>query len=125
MSTLAETGMLGLIAFLSIFGVLLWMAWKAQKRIARTDPVFSLLVIGVALMFGKFCHGLVDHYWSRGIIPVWAGAGLVCFAYSYSQRNNPQRALARRRRAWKRAGLVDVNATVLNLPTPEIRTPLR
>jgi hypothetical protein len=81
MLTLAETGIAGLVTFGGIFVVLLFMAWKAQRRLPKKDPAFSLLVIGIALMFGKATHGLVDHYWSRGVIPVWAGAGFVAFAY--------------------------------------------
>jgi O-antigen ligase len=86
MSTLAETGILGLIAFAAIFGTLFWMAWQAQRRIERDDPTFSLFAVGVALVSGKLLHGCVDHYWSRGIIPAWAGAGLVVYAYNYARR---------------------------------------
>jgi hypothetical protein len=45
-----------------------------------------LLTIGAALMTGKFVHGMVDHYWFRGMIPVWACAGLVIYAYDRSRR---------------------------------------
>jgi O-antigen ligase len=86
MSTLAETGVLGLLAFVSIFGTLFWMAWQSQRTITRRDPSFSLFVVGAALVFAKLLHGCVDHYWSRGIVPVWAGAGLVVYAYNYSRR---------------------------------------
>jgi O-antigen ligase len=91
LSTLAETGVLGLITFAAIFGTLFWMAWKAQRRVGRDDPNFSLMAAGTALVFGKLIHGCVDHYWSRGIVPVWAGAGLVVFAYNYARRLPAQR----------------------------------
>ena len=96
MSTLAETGFAGLVTFLSIFGTLLFMAWRAQKRINRQDPVFSLMAMGVGLMLGKFIHGCVDHYWSRGVIPVWAGAGFVAYAYVYARSQTPSDRLRMR-----------------------------
>jgi O-antigen ligase len=95
MSTLAETGVVGLLSFLAIFVMLFWMAWYAQRRIAREDPNFSLLAVGTALVFGKFLHGCVDHYWGRGIVPVWAGAGLVVFVYNYARRLPAQVAITR------------------------------
>jgi O-antigen ligase len=95
MSTLAETGVLGLVAFAAIFGTLFWMAWKAQRKVGRDDPNFSLMAAGTAVVFGKLLHGCVDHYWSRGIIPVWAGAGLVVFAYNYARRLPAQGAATR------------------------------
>jgi len=95
MSTLAETGVLGLLTFAAIFVTIFWMAWYAQRRIAREDSTFSLMAVGTALVFGKFLHGCVDHYWTRGIIPVWAGAGLVVFAYNYARRLPAQVAVTR------------------------------
>jgi O-antigen ligase len=95
MSTLAETGVLGLIAFAAIFATLVWMAWKAQRKVGRDDPNFSLMAAGTAVVFGKLLHGCVDHYWSRGIIPVWAGAGLVVFAYNYARRLPAQATVTR------------------------------
>jgi O-antigen ligase len=95
MSTLAETGVLGLITFAAIFGTLFWMAWKAQRKIGRDDPNFSLMAAGTAVVLGKLLHGCVDHYWSRGIIPVWAGAGLVVFAYNYARRISAQATVTR------------------------------
>ena len=95
MSTLAETGVLGLVAFAAIFGTLFWMAWKAQRKVGRDDPNFSLMAAGTAVVFGKLLHGCVDHYWSRGIVPVWAGAGLVVFAYNYARRLPAQGTVTR------------------------------
>jgi O-antigen ligase len=86
MSTLAETGVIGLAAFLSIFCTLLWMAWKASRRLSPDDATRSLLLIGIGLVICKFVHGLVDHYWSRGILPAWAGAGMVVYAYRKARK---------------------------------------
>jgi O-antigen ligase len=100
MSTLAETGVLGLIAFLSIFCTLLWMAWRASRKLRADDSTRSLLIIGIGLVTCKFVHGLVDHYWSRGMLPAWAGAGMVAYAYRRS-RTNPHALF---RRIKRRAG---------------------
>lgn len=93
MSTLAETGIVGLAAFLGIFATLAVMVWKTQRRLARTDVLFTPLVLGAALMADKFLHGLVDHYWGRGLLPVWGAAGLAAYAYSASaaRKNLPAR----------------------------------
>lgn len=82
---LAETGVLGLAAFLLIHAAFFRMIWKAQKRIAPSEALFSLLCVGGALVLNKFLHGLVDHYWSRGaIMCTWAAAGMAARAYYVS-----------------------------------------
>jgi len=88
LSTLAETGVMGAVTFLSIYAALYYMAWKASRRISRSDPMFSLLCIGVSLMTAKFIHGCLDHFWSRGVVPVWAGAGFVIYAYHEARRRS-------------------------------------
>lgn len=87
-STLAETGVLGLGAFLMIFVTFGWIVFTTRRRIAASDPMFSMLAIGAALMACKFLHGCVDHYWSRGMLPVWAGAGMAVFAFAASRRRS-------------------------------------
>ena len=80
--TLAETGVLGVAALLLIHASVFGMIWRAQKRIARTEAIFSLLCIGGALVLDKFVHGMVDQYWSRGaVMAAWAGAGMATRAY--------------------------------------------
>jgi len=80
--TLAETGILGAAALLLIHFAYFRMIWQAQKRVARSEALFSLLCIGGALVLDKFVHGMVDHYWSRGaIMAAWASAGMATRAY--------------------------------------------
>jgi len=80
--TLAETGVLGAAALLLIHFAYFRMIWSAQKRVARSEALFSLLCIGGALVLDKFVHGMVDHYWSRGaIMAAWASAGMATRAY--------------------------------------------
>jgi hypothetical protein len=75
MSTLAETGVLGLIAFLAIQISFFWAVFRVMGRVPRSHPDFSILVLGVALVLCLFMHGMVDHYWSRTQLPVWGTAG--------------------------------------------------
>ncbi|NBC10725.1 MAG: hypothetical protein GVY24_03200 [Planctomycetes bacterium] len=82
LSTLAETGVLGLAAFAWIFIVFFRMVWWAHKRVARNDPLFSLLAIGTGLMLARLGHGMFDHYWSRGALTAaWSAAGMATLAY--------------------------------------------
>ena len=84
--TLAETGIIGLIAFGGIHVVYLRMIWVTHKRVPRTDTRFSILAVGGALVLGKLAHGMVDHYWSRGhLLIAWAAAGMATSVY-YSTR---------------------------------------
>lgn len=92
--TLAETGILGLAAFLSIHLVFLRMVGSARRYLTPADPAFSLLAVGAALLIGKLVHGQVDHYWSRGqVLMAWAGAGMAVWAYFESRTTRPHRSL--------------------------------
>ncbi len=89
---LAETGVQGLITFSMIHFVCLSMIAKTRRFVSRTDPRFSLLVLGGALLFAKVIHGIVDHYWSRGALLVaWAGCGMATSVY-FSEQNRLARA---------------------------------
>ncbi|MEI8195592.1 MAG: O-antigen ligase family protein [Phycisphaerae bacterium] len=88
--TLAETGILGLAGFALIHVSFVVMTIKARLRIHASDPRFSLLAIGLGLLCGKFIHGCVDHYWSRGsLLIVWGGVGMAIAAY-YSILRDPR-----------------------------------
>lgn len=80
--TLAETGVLGLIALSAIHAAFFSMVWRTQARLDRGDPLFSLVAIGGALILARLAHGMVDHYWARGPTMMgWAGAGMALGAY--------------------------------------------
>lgn len=86
---LAETGVLGLAAFLLIHTSFLGMVLRTQRRLPALHPHFSLLAVGAALILDQLAHGMVDHYWSRGaIMAAWAAAGMAVGVY-YRHRNNP------------------------------------
>ncbi len=82
LATMAETGVLGIVTFTAVFVAFGWMVMRTRRRLSTTDPAFSLVAIGAALMAGKLAHGCVDHYWSRVMLPVWAAAGMAVFAYN-------------------------------------------
>jgi hypothetical protein len=95
--TLAETGVPGAVTFLMIQFAILRMVWKTQLRLKRTDPLYSAVALGGALMFGRLVHGMVDHYWSRGAITVaWAGAGMATYGYLIVRRREARARVARR-----------------------------
>jgi hypothetical protein len=79
---LAETGLLGMATFVSIYIAVGWMAVQTCRRLSRDDPLFSFCVLGAALSFGRVMHGMVDHYWSRGAITTaWGAVGLATAVY--------------------------------------------
>lgn len=81
-TTLAETGVLGLVALASIHAAFFAMVWRTQGRLDRGDPLYSLVAIGGALILARLAHGMVDHYWARGpTMMAWAGAGMATGAY--------------------------------------------
>ncbi len=96
MLTLAETGLLGMAAFLYLHVAMALMVWKARRFCKRNDVLFTALALGGALVLSKFIHGMVDHYWSRGALMIaWASAGMATHAYFVSRR----RWIANRRHA--------------------------
>jgi hypothetical protein len=99
--TLAETGVPGALTFIALQFAILRMVWKTVQRLNRKDPLYSAVAIGGALMSGRFIHGMVDHYWSRGAITIaWAGAGMATYGYLIV-RQRDARARAERRAAIK------------------------
>jgi len=91
MSTMAETGVLGLAALLLIVAGFIFAVWRARRQVTPLDPRFSLLAIGSALFIAKLMHGMVDHFWGRGSLPCWIGGGaaLWVFACRREKRNVP------------------------------------
>ena len=102
--TLSETGILGFLSFSWIFWVFYRWAWRARHILPPSDPRYTLLSLGAALMTYKLFHGMVDHYWTRGAItPAWAGVGMIlCYCripLEAGYRNARQRIAAPRARA--------------------------
>ena len=84
MSTLAETGIVGLAAFLSIFIAFIPAAWKKRKLVAPDKMIF--VNMGIALTASSLVHGCVDHYWNRGLLVVWSAVGMSINAMSRAGR---------------------------------------
>lgn len=95
--TLAETGLPGLLAFLYLHFVIVYSIVKMHRRLPKNSFAASILSLAVALTLGKFMHGLVDHYWSRGSLTVvWASIGMaakVSYAYKRNRRRTRRAAL--------------------------------
>jgi len=90
--TLAETGPIGLMAFLTVNGALVVGVWRRRPRHPSFTPDSSAIALAGGLVLGKLVHGLVDHYWSRGAIMIaWASVGM---ALSVEGRNRFPRTLA-------------------------------
>ena len=78
---LAETGVLGLLGFLLIHAAFYRMVWFTQKRLPVQHPLHPLLCVGAALLIARFMHGMVDHYWTRGVLMTsWAAVGMTTAA---------------------------------------------
>jgi hypothetical protein len=84
--TLAETGVIGLGTFVLIHIVFVGTIWKTQARLYRDEPMYSLCAVGAALVLGLFVHGVVDHYWSRGVpMLAWGAAGMAIGSWRVSR----------------------------------------
>ncbi len=115
---LAETGVLGALAFSWMFWNFYRLAWRARGLLPPSDPRFTLLSLGVALMTYKLVHGMVDHYWTRGALTnAWAGLGMIlCYCripIEARARELHGQALAKRA-ARERALKAQVSAKRLN-----------
>lgn len=81
-STLAETGGLGLVAFALIHVAFIRTMWRSREHLAGDRVLFSLAIIGGALLLRQLSHGMVDHYWGRGPLAMtWAAVGMGIYAY--------------------------------------------
>lgn len=79
--TLAETGVIGLLLFVTIHVNIGYFVWRNHLAMDSRSMSFSCLALGGALVAARFAHGMVDHYWSRGaILAAWAAAGMAIAA---------------------------------------------
>ena len=87
MCTLAETGIVGLAALLFLHWEVLRVTWRTQKHLERTGVLYSGTALGCALVFSRFLHGMVDHYWGRGANSiVWSAVGMALYGYHVRRR---------------------------------------
>jgi hypothetical protein len=100
--TLAESGVIGLVAIICVFGTIVRVGFK----VSRSETNQSLVLCGalaVGLLACKVGHGMVDHFWCRGNgTVVWASIGLLVAA-------DKQRLIRRRSGIQQPAGLEQSN----------------
>jgi hypothetical protein len=81
LSTLAETGVIGVAAFLFIFLAIVWTLYRVRRWVGPSHAWAAVASVGVGLAMSRFAHGMVDHYWSRGpLLAAWIGVGLLLHA---------------------------------------------
>ncbi len=115
-STLAESGVVGLLSFAWIYVVFYRLCWRSRRLLSPSDPRFSLLSLGCALMTCKILHGMVDQYWGRGSITLAWGAAGMTLAYC----RLPLEARARELVLARSGRFRVANApTSLSLPVPQ------
>jgi O-Antigen ligase len=104
MSTLAETGVLGLTTFLLIHFHFYATIWPKRRNFAQNSASSVIVAIAGGLVIAKFVHGCVDHYWARTLLTVWGSAAM---AMGVCMRSSARRLPSTRSRA--RAGYSAVN----------------
>ena len=117
--TLAETGVIGLFALLLMHEEVLRITWKTQKNLDRRSVLYSGVALGGALVFSRFIHGMVDHYWGRGPnTVVWAAVGMALYGYNAKRKA----LLAAHRRALMQQSLLNApeEPESLEEPIPEV-----
>jgi O-antigen ligase len=76
--TLGESGIFGLLSFLTVQMTYVILVVRLVKTIPRTDPRFFLVVVSPTLMAVRLAHGQFDHYWVRGATTMaWVSVGVV------------------------------------------------
>jgi hypothetical protein len=87
--TLAESGVIGLVAIIGLLGTIV----RVGFIVCRSDTKKSLILCGslaVGLLACKVGHGMVDHFWGRGNgTVVWASVGILLAANQH--RSNRRR----------------------------------
>ena len=78
MVLLAETGILGLTSFMLLV-VMVFLSFRKSLRQVRGCPIQWTALVGIclAIFTSQIVHGLVDHYWSRGVLVIsWIVVGM-------------------------------------------------
>ncbi len=90
--TLAETGIPGLLTFVALHLTVVFLTLNTYRRVKPDTFASTVLAVAMALVIGKFTHGLVDHYWGRGSLTMaWASVGMAVRT-AYDQRMLRRRA---------------------------------
>jgi len=97
---LAESGALGLAAFLfllgSVYALLLRLCRSLPQRALRSSQTGRILLCCTGVFTVPTIHGAVDAYWRRGVVFLaWAAAGLCVslFLYLKRQKTTPEQSV--------------------------------
>jgi O-antigen ligase len=113
MMTLAETGILGLGSFLAIHVVATYWFVRSYRAMASSPATRSLIAIAAALLWGRFVHGLVDHYWSRGAISIaWVALGMAAGSVAVERSAQRARRAALRQTQQRAAAMANYQRSV-------------
>lgn len=84
-----DLGLPGLIAYLALLGLVLWMAWQAVRRFKETGQVVlrSVAIGGLSGMIALLVHGLVDNtMWdTRAAFLPWLVMGMLAAMHHYAR----------------------------------------
>ena len=91
LQTGVDLGLPGLIAYLALLGLVVWMAWQAARYFKETEqPVLRGVAIGsLSGMIALLAHGLVDNtVWdTRAVFLPWLVIGLLAALHRCAQEN--------------------------------------
>lgn len=127
-STLAESGVLGLLALILIHVVFFAMILRTYRHLQKNSIQFSVLLIGGAEVLRHLTHGMVDHYWSRGAVTIaWASAGMAAYSFYVVQSEKRKRSYVAKDRELARATGGDSQFAPRSIapPRPAIAAPPR
>ena len=83
-----DLGMPGLIAYLALLGLVVWMAWRAVRRFKETGQsvLCAIAIGGLSGMLALLVHGLVDNtMWNtRAAFLPWLVMGLLAALHRYT-----------------------------------------
>jgi putative inorganic carbon (HCO3(-)) transporter len=84
-----DLGFPGLITYLALVGLVVWMAWRAMRRFkeAKLPVLCAVAVGGLSGLLALLCHGLVDNtMWNtRAAFLLWLVMGMLVALYRCAQ----------------------------------------
>jgi O-antigen ligase len=88
--TMAESGIMGLLAFSYIVVTITIIAFQT-KRLCDGGIELTIVAIAIGGLTCKLGHGMVDHFWGRGNgTVVWSMIGLLMLGYREALNRKPE-----------------------------------
>ena len=86
-STLAETGVVGLAGFLLLIAGAFFTFYKAGRECKGNQRATEIVMIGATVFIVSLGHGLMDVYWRRGTpFMAWACVGMCIYIARYARQ---------------------------------------